>query len=982
MNDTQQPKRDDAVTTTIRVMPNSGHHYFFIPFKKDFLAAHGGPQGELTKRCRKNQSPWSPCPTVDSSEPARWIRYRFGYQGQRSNVGIWIAVESNLGTVRRGTVLKVSEVTTPPPADQQPTTPFRYASEATFKQATSGSDVFAIQLPTSSATDKEEDARLLLEIVWVQAPSAPIDVDIIVDFGNTRTVVLALENNPEMAKNGRLSAICKNILFLPRGVEYPEPRQLDPRDMKRASITDSWFLLQEPQFSEWDYPPHQNEKTPFFTVKEYVEEKETVIEKGTFSSKKVEKLHHYCVERIPQMFVEISPVLMGAEAKELFNNIDLTPGLNVSMSSPKRYLWDHESFGDRGGQLLWNLNENPWTQYRPKDRQNLLHGQICRYMYPDGHFWEISEPPFLDKDELQRPHCFPERPHYPRCCAMVWSALSIIENAYRQITSSSWRKGNNEYVNRRLRNIHVTFPSGWIAQEKLYYKQAWQQAVNIFTLAHMENQTPIGQSRGCDGQPELIVKLDEAVASQLPFVYSEIRRLGNANLWIQLYGRRCTAAQAASNSAAEYRNWKTRVMTIDIGGGTSDTTVVEYRNDVPDSGVSLRYRVLFRDCCSFAGDAVTKAIIEKVLLPSLLEARAIDLDSEEADIIDRVIKGPHNTQASRAMWQRITTLFFLPIVRQWLSDAVTFQDTGAIFREKDGTHFRTNRDCGVDDLVINEFNAILRDAGIAANVADAEDRLSYDPALINECIREELTIGLEPLGKFVSAYDVDLVTLSGKISEMPIVFELLCEYLPIRPQRIVRMKNFLAGDWYPMAEDGRHIDDAKTVTSVGAALFAASESKLLGASWSIIEDRQEVEPIRNFWGVMRKGKGFGTILLSNEDESNKQNVCEIAGESYYGHLMTLESYIGRQKYYSKYSTPEQQYQLHWIGDPQEAPRAALAVCIQRRINEENDDDIELVNVQTTDPMDAQCDMSKVKLMLKTLPPEGFWMEEAMFNIYR
>ncbi len=1022
----------------IEITPNSGHHYYFLPFSRAMIARFGGVSGELSKRCRGNQAPWQPChaesgfgespaaasdpaemetqPFADIEEcreecadapekaappcpAARWIRYRYGYKGSRANIGLWIAVESNLGDVTRGTLLgKAREPVAPknvPAPELRKKSPYRYSCDEQVAPNHRDRDRFRIHLDAI----KGQEVSIPLEIVWSVAPNPPIDVDIVVDFGNTRTVVLAVEHNRHRTGDGRLSSICKNILFLPRGEEYPDPDQLvkDKRDgsHQKYSIADSWFLLQEPQFSEWDYPdPEGMGATPFEPMKDY--DSETKVFKKYAGLMSETREIHYLTQRVPQMFVEISPVMMGAEARELFHNIDLTRGVNISMSSPKRYLWDQECIGKHGGDRFWNLNENPWTQYRPLNTLNLLHGQICRYMYKDGRYWDINKPPFLDPEELAQPPCFPRRPGYPRSSAMVWSALSILENAYRQVTSTNWRKNDGPGSNRRIRRVHVTYPSGWIAREKEYYRRAWQQAVNIFTLSHMEHSTPFkeGEAR-LSGRPELHLKLDEAVASQLPFVYSEIRRLGgNANRWIQLYGRRTetppptasrrpATAQATGNS---HLDWHLRVMTIDIGGGTSDTTIVEYANKAPNATVSLEYKVLFRDCCSFAGDAVAKAIIERVLLPALLEAREIEPHSDISYDIANALAGTRVALGDTEMWQRVVSLFFLPVVRQWLTDIVACENTGGIYVGEDGSEGRSLRECGVDGQIIDQFNTLLSQSGITDPIADPEIPLRYDPEDINDCIRHVLTSALEPLGKFIAAYDVDVVTLSGKISEIPVVFDLLCEYLPIRPQRIVRMKNFLAGDWYPMTHDGKHIHDAKSVTAVGTALFAASWSHLLGANWSIHPDPQQPKqkPIPNYWVMMpdsgdRRG---GTVLLSNTEDSNEHKIVPAEeGEPLKGDHMNIGSYIGRQKYNSEYSTPEQQYQLVWTGEDKDAPQSHLAVCIHRRPNAENDDDIELGEVAPTSLMDAGCDMSKVKLRLKTLPPSGFWMEEARFDMW-
>lgn len=112
----------------------------------------------------------------------------------------------------------------------------------------------------------------------------------------------------------------------------------------------------------------------------------------------------------------------------------------------------------------------------------------------------------------------------------------------------------------------------------------------------------------------------------------------------------------------------------------------------------------------------------------------------------------------------------------------------------------------------------------------------------------------------------------------------------------------------------------------------------------------------------------------------------------------INTYIGRQKYRTEDTIPERQYKLVWEGDPHEAPSSPLAVIIGRNPDkgrpqtsdgqgsslssyEMAEDDIELLSVQATSQRDmAKFDASKVKLKLRTLSDQGFWMEECRFDM--
>ena len=998
----------EELKCTCFVYPNTGHHYFFFQFPDALIHEFkDGVQGKQALSYRHSEHPWEPIPSQASpGTPPRWLRIRYGNRGNVEDMclGLWIAVETNLGTCTRGTIISddppeatvaQSEI---PEEERNNPTPYRAASTADLANKDEQKDVFRIPLPV-----KQGRRELILEIVW-QSPDATLDVDLIVDFGNTRTVVLALEDNQrETEETHSLSTICRCINTLPRCIDYPDAATA--RNTPGEPIVDSWFLLHEPQFSEWDCPPkNETDESRYEPVREYT----LKTTPGQQHANEIESVFaapiawferqlgktppeplYTCQERMPQMFVEISPAMMGAEAWKAYSNIE--PGLNICLSSPKRYLWDRELVTKKTGGLPWSINFNPWNKnakMKNAGASHLLCGQICRYLHPDGRPWELETPPFANTDPelLHNSICyFPQDPEYPRCTAMVWTALAIIENAYRQITSHNWRKDHSQLA-RRLRSINLTFPSGWIAREKQYYKEAWQQAINIFTHAHMNNRDWLVKDLDrdiLDGRPELCMELDEAVASQLPFVYSELNRLRDANLWIQLYGRRDNTA--CNNCEA----WRVRVMTVDIGGGTCDSAIVEYRNGIDNAATDLHYKVLFRDCNTFAGDAVVKRIIEKVLLPSILDSKALPGDSTDAATVKNAFNRPFSSSEQREKWKRYTMLVLLPIVHQWFADMATYPS--GIYKNKEGKSFRSLQDCGVDEKTMNDLNRDLRNQGLPCDLLSFQDmgndkaRLQYDPAKVNKIITSVLKNGIEPLGSFVAAYNVDLVTLSGKISEIPAVHELLCKHLPLRPERIIRMGNFHVGSWYPISCDGSgKIIDAKTVTAVGSALYVVSKNGLLGASWAVRPEKDVAAAPNNYWGLIREGGGVGFDngpILTASMNDNRDHVFERHGRSFHGTEMKVDQFIGRQKYCSASSRPEQQYKLCWNGPKDKRPKDAMAVVIKRCRNKEGEDDICIDDIEFTNDDDAQnCDMENLELRLMTLPKDGFWMDSPRFDI--
>jgi hypothetical protein len=909
----------------IFIFPDSGHHYSFVPITKEVLAKNP----KLKRLCDEGKQVWRPV-------NHHWIRGRFA--SKNGVPGLWVAIESNLGTIKRGSIYEPKHEV--PTGDRENPTPYATTNSTRLPKE---EHIVEIKMPIDGVVVEV----VSFQVVWKEpAGTEPINVDLVVDFGNTRTVALALED--VASQGGKLTAVCRPIRFLKSGWNYEELKGAD-KAKDTSQIIDSWFVLHETMFSDMEPP------SPKFTPVVEIEE-EVMEAKGGMFKRETSQSRFFATSRVPQMFVELSPVVMGDAARDILATINLRDGGNYSMSSPKRYAWDRDPVG-RDGTACWTMVLNRWNpEAKSNQRLPRLGGSLFRFLPLDGRDWDIKAPPNEEVEPTRRPRPRPEQPFYPRGDAMVWAALNILELAYRQITSEEWSSGNQGFIPRQLRSVVVTFPSGWSEPERESYRNRWERAIDIFTLSRLESRDPA--SKG-GNRPELIMDLDEAVASQLPFVYSEIRRMGDVGEnWIELVGRKDSSGPA-----------KTRIMTIDIGGGTTDIAVVEYSDFLDGEGVNLDAGLLFRDCFSTAGDAIAKEIIESVLLPTL-GARFRD-DEAKAGQFESFFVSHDSSDELKAKWSRITKLVLVPIIRQWLQDLgrniYGCPDTGLGWSPDRivGTEGRL-----VDEGALGELNQLALESSLGEYVLPDSEPIEYSPEQVAECIRRTLIPIIQSLAKHVCAFDVDLVTLSGKPSELPVVRELLEELLPIDCHRIIQAKDFVAGDWYPMSSDNR-ITDAKTVTAVGAALYQAVRNGKI-ERWRI--DRSNRQSSREyFWCAMpARGRNRG------RREPYLVPGCE---------EVTVEIMIGTgigRKSLASVAKPEQVYRLRWTeqGKPKTgAVNETLRVTLRRKAPN-NPGEIEEIDLVAVEPVDGGRPVSlrDVELQMCTLEDEEFWLDSGKFEV--
>jgi hypothetical protein len=940
----------------IAIFPNSGHHYFFEPLDAQDKSLSQNQPG-LKPLCEKDFMPWESVPDH------AWIRWRLG---KRLEVpGLWVAVESNLGKSGRGwifepeTKLGLQEVAT---AEQQAKMPAPYA----HTEETDLPENLRKELNFRVSGKGTEGFDVTLKVQWLTPIADTINVDLVVDFGNTRTIALALEER-RLADNS-LSSACRPIRLFNRG----ENVSTTHKDENDGAIFDSWFVLQDPVFSAFE-PKARILSNGLFRpmVELLMPAPKNFWEKMT---SKAEKPPKATVKRVPQTFVEISPAVLGHQAGELlalYSN--LGNGGTCFLSSPKRYLTDVDPVGSLAvvgaGDWTMNLNRQLPDQaklYSPEAPAPLA-GAMLRFLDEDGTDWSLGDdgkgtPPNERLDPVARPFPNPNSPRFPRADAMTWCALTLIETAYRQINSTGWRQELGfDRVPRKLRSIQVTFPSGWSGNLLQAYRAKWQKAIDIFTLTHLPNRILTGTGEGT--RPRLSFEVDEAVASQMPYVFGEIERFsGDGRNWLSLVGR----GQGQEATA--------RILNIDIGGGTTDIAIVKYENKSPGPGANLLTELLFRESSTMAGDLLVKRVIESVLLPQI--ASIFDSNKDQREKFKAFMASTKTKNQNN--WVRITRQVFIPIVRWWLSCLTKrqYRSESPANMLNQGIPIRPEI-LGIPNTLGYEesFNKLCHGAGFPETLLAWEQPLHYDEDRLKQTIRETFTPVFKSVTKLVEAFDCDLVLVSGKPSELGELQDLLRKYIPLAPQRIIFSRGAFVGYWYPLSNDGV-IHDAKSVTVAGAALYQAIKNGMC-EGWSI---ERKVSPHffrRNYWGVMPSGAAlnFGRLLLDvSEDQKSVQ--------------LMIRDRIGRTSMRPP-SRPEPMYRLLWrnrkkLSKIQAVAQPTLTVTLQRsRVRGDHPyPDTEILQLAEVrgEYEGKPVGLGDVELQLCAMDADEYWIDAARFNI--
>lgn len=918
---------------TLFAFPDSGYHTFFYPI------AMGRSGSKTGLYAQAKSSEWS------SPEGKSWLKGRLGIKAMLDpngklveRTGFWVAVDVNTGDLDRGY-----------PVPDLTKRLVRRAAASTGKlviddleQAKLGSynPYIAINennLPESMQIDLDVEFKLggklgelILEIVFVEEAGDPIPVNLIVDFGNSRTVVMALERT----KNADgLTSVCRPILF-PKSSSDTEIYDVDTTDLDEV-IPNSWFALMESEFKPETTRPLTAAVRPVY--------KERGLIDRLLNTSRLTRTE--TVEYAPHQFTRVSPAVIGHAARDALVDFDIDGGGTFFLSSPKRYIWDDEPLGGHG-HTHWTMQTQAWRAHALGASDIVpLKGDIYRFM-PN------AEKKFSLESYLDTANAGPEemRPNHSRSDSLIWVALAILEQADRQIQSAQWRQGNQPYLRRVLGDVLLTYPAGWTEDEIERLQKKWESARDIFLLSRYES--PLERKNEGD-IPQIRLALDEAVAPQLAIVFSEMHHMRDiGENWIELYGK---------GKADEAH---VRVMTIDIGGGTTDTSIVEYTDNLPGSGIDLTSRLLFKDSTTIAGDRLIKDIIERVLLPQLGQKFAHD--EVQRDLFSDLFIQRAHRDSERSQWSVIARTVFIPAALKWLRNISTVTDDNIA----DELQTWTPLEAGASKQQIIALNESGRKAGLSKDIWGLKEAVPFDRALMHQTIHEWFSHIATSHARFAALFDCDLAILTGKPSELPQIRDMLEEHLPIDPDRILSAKGYYAGKWLPVTKNGE-IADAKLVTALGTAVFNAVEMGSM-PGWRITGEVAENSRLENHWGrIAGELKPFSDSDLILKAGTGK-GTSRLLSECFIGRARFLDHVLPEQVYQLVTTTGEQ-----ILLDVEFRRTKTKSTGRQYNMSSEGLEIVKVHNAQTGKKIPTK----NVKLKLCSLPlSEDYWQDSGRFEV--
>ncbi|MDR0826275.1 MAG: virulence factor SrfB [Desulfovibrio sp.] len=621
----------------------------------------------------------------------------------------------------------------------------------------------------------------------VKPAEAPIDVDLVLDIGNSRTTGILVETRTQRSTN-----LNDSYLLQLRDLDRPENVYMEPFETR--------VEFSEAGFGDDNLSRQSGRNTP--------------------------------------AFVWPSPVRIGPEAARLSTQALCAEGI-TGMSSPKRYLWD-----ERDWVTGWRYN------MRGEQEPRVTRGPLPRVLNQSGTplccmddriFRNHPILKFQDTDIA-----FDSK--FTRSSLMMFLLVEVLQQALVTINSPGQRARRElPNVPRRLRQVIFTVPAGMpIAEQRIYRRWVnWAVRVLWEVLGWQAYyiQDHKRRSLGTDYRlsPRVRCNWDEATCTQLVYIYNEITKKfqGDAHIF-------CNVAGA---NRAQYEGKPcVRVATIDIGGGTTDLSIAtfELASDIGSSS-RMRAHLELRDGFNIAGDDILREVIRSFVLPAVSaavsKAGAAHGDKLIAALFGRDVMD--NSQENRNRRAQCVRQFLAPValcilkVYESMSDASDEAGFDCVLRD---FFAGANPDENTSDLPYE----LCRMPGKAAlsYLDDAARKSCGDetftvldtavrilPKNLDALIREVMGGALSNLCEVIQRYDCDTLLITGRPSRWRGIISSIFAKLPLPPDRIMPMSQYKVGAWYPFADVSGTITDPKTTVVVGGILCSLAEGHLEGFSF-------------------------------------------------------------------------------------------------------------------------------------------------------
>jgi hypothetical protein len=632
--------------------------------------------------------------------------------------------------------------------------------------------------------------KLLLTDTVTASRQNYVEVEMVIDLGNSRTCGLLVEAEPGS-----------------RGVDINSAFKLELRDMSQ---------------------PEQVYSDPFESRLEFALAR-FGLEHHSHRSGRSDAFSWPTIVRVGPEAVRLAGARRGSEGR-------------TGMSSPKRYLWDE----DQAAQP-WRFNgptlDGEWEGVAAQ-------GIFATLVNDAGKPLHLIQPGAVGEDNL--PSLLAR---YSRSNLVTFVLAEVLLQALVMMNAPAQRlRRRNADLPRRLRRVILTMPSALSLAERQLLKERAEAARDLIYLCLGRAERIPGETRlnWKEGRtPEIVLKWDEASATQLVYLYSQIALTfsGDARGFFR-------AVRAGGHGNDDN---SLRIATLDIGGGTTDLVITTLTAEGQGANVTIFPSQEFRESFSLAGDDIVHALAREVVVGAYARAMMPTLGRERTEVLVQALFGGNRGDMNaeeQLLRQQFATQVAAPVAIGLLGayeqadlmrlEPATEQPLASFFENG----------LPPPPLVCAAVERAVREAGGDPNFKLTELPIPVDMADVDRVVRSLTTDMLRALMEVACRYNVDLCLLSGRPSRLPAIREIVVESGAVPAHHVVAMHEFRVGQWYPFRSRDARITDPKTTAAVGGMICLLAEGHM--SNFNFRSDRLTARSVARYLGKIETSNRLNT----------------------------------------------------------------------------------------------------------------------------
>jgi hypothetical protein len=756
---------------------------------------------------------------------------------------------------------------------------------------------------------------------YTEPAPAPIDVDLVLDVGNSRTCGMLIETHPDEVGSDITQAVKVQL----RDLSDPTQVYSDPFESRiefnRASFGKDDISLTSGRATAFAWP--------------------TVAR-------------------------------MGPEAQRLAGLRRGSEGA-TGMSSPKRYLWDEDPRRDG-----WRFNSPAVHGEHAPAATGVAFTTLVNDAGEPLHKIADHVPPH---DERRFPSF---RALYARSNLMSFALTEAFLQTLVMMNSPAHRlRRRNADLPRRLRQIIMTMPTALpLAERQILRKQA-EAARDLVYLCLGQAEVVPGDATGAAVLkpapgvvlPEIMIDWDEASATQAVYLYSQIAMAYSGDA--RAFFKRSRLPVNRRDPALED---DFRLATLDIGGGTTDLVVTSYRAEGRGANVTLFPKQIFREGMSLAGDDIAFQIIrDHVLAPIVKAMERAGLGDRAEYLAHRLFGGDRGDMdvEEQLYRQQFAVHVAMPAALRLIAD---YEGWDMLSGETEGETIRLGdlfgEEARASEAVIAHVNEEARREGaVDFDLAAVEMPVRY--RALDLTVRSVILEMLQAFAEIVHRARADILILSGRPSRMPAVHAILTEIMALPPHRVIPLHSFRVGAWYPFRDYDSTISDPKTTAAVGAMLCLLGEGRL--RNFNFRSDHLTARSTARFFGKLdRDGRlraddvYYRGLDLEDEDYDLPEEPLEFRGPMTLGfRQFDADWWPGTRLYSLDYASPDVAQRLN--------PRTPLQVTLRRNTRGENKDIVDAFTIDRIEDAEGRAvGANQLRLRLQTIDnQDGYWLDTGI-----